>query len=134
MKDPVPPTLSVLLRAREGDVRDRAWAAFVREYSRLIYHAARTVADGYDGTMDRYTFVLDRLHEDDCRRLRKYGSDGRTRFTTWLVVVARRLSIDFHRARYGRTPSKDDGDTLPAAATPRHRLVDLVRRTPWEPT
>lgn len=126
MTNSVPPTLRILLDAREQHEREQAWAAFVREYSRLIHHGAKAVADGYDATMDRYAFVLDRLEEDECRRLRTYESDGHTKFTTWLVIVARRLSIDFHRARYGRAPAKTDGDTVPASATSRHRLVDLV--------
>ena len=52
--------------------------------------------------MDRYTYVLERLQEDNCRRLRAFRADGSARFTTWLVVVVRRLCFDHHRAVYGR--------------------------------
>jgi len=44
-----------------------------------------------DGAMDAYAYVLERLRERDCARLRTYADGGPARFTTWLVVVARRL-------------------------------------------
>ncbi len=69
--------------------------------------------------MDAYAYLLDQLRASDCRRLRTYSADGRSKFTTWLVVVARRLCLDHFRQRYGR----------PRAATgqgERRRLVDLI--------
>ena len=74
--------------------------------------------------MDGYAHVLERLREHDCRRLRGYAPDGRTKFTTWLVVVARRLCLDFHRHRYGR--SDDPAPDALAAHAARRRLADLV--------
>ena len=52
--------------------------------------------------MDAYAAVLEQLREHDGRRLRTYQADGRSKFTTWLVVVARRICIDFLRRKYGR--------------------------------
>lgn len=52
--------------------------------------------------MDHYAFVLEALQRNDYRRLRSYMPDGQTRFSTWLLVVARRLCVDHHRAAYGR--------------------------------
>jgi RNA polymerase sigma factor (sigma-70 family) len=57
--------------------------------------------------MDAYTHVLDQLRKDDCRRLRNYAIEPESKFTTWLVVVARRACIDFHRVRYGRVRAAD---------------------------
>ena len=74
--------------------------------------------------MDGYAFVLEALREDCCRRLRAYIPDGRTRFTTWLVVVTRRLLLDHVRRRYGRPRSDDDARRAEHAA--RRRLEDLV--------
>lgn len=65
--------------------------------------------------MDAYAYVLEQLRRDDCHRLRSYVSDGRGKFTTWLVVVARRLCIDYIRQRYGRE-----------AGASRRNLVDLL--------
>lgn len=116
-----PDSLVRLLSARDAQDAERAWESFVREHSRLIHMAARKSTRDYDQVMDRYTFVLERLREDDFRRLRSYSPDGRSKFTTWLVVVASRLCVDHHRSVYGRHAS-DDSD--PAAQ--RRRLVDLV--------
>lgn len=74
--------------------------------------------------MDAYAFVLEALREDDCRRLRAYAPDGRTKFTTWLVVVTRRLALDHVRQRYGRSRSDDDAQLAEQAT--RRRLEDLV--------
>lgn len=74
--------------------------------------------------MDAYTYILERLREDDYRRLRGYVPDGRCKFTTWLVVVARRLCLDFQRRRYGR--AEDAAPDASAARAARRRLVDLV--------
>lgn len=74
--------------------------------------------------MDAYAFVLEALREERCRRLRAYAPDGRTRFTTWLVVVVRRLALDHHRKRYGRPRSEDDAHRAEHVA--RRRLQDLV--------
>ena len=55
--------------------------------------------------MDAYAFVIELLRADDCRRLRAYVPDPNVRFTSWLVVVTRRLVLDFVRQRYGRSRS-----------------------------
>src|SRR5688572_14416739 len=101
----LPPELERLLdsAAHRGDP-DEAWAALVAKYSRLLMTVARDVAPGHDAAMDAYAFVLERLREDDCRRLRGFVADGRSSFTTWLVVVTRRLCVDHYRQRYGRAP------------------------------
>ena len=73
--------------------------------------------------MDRYAYVLEELRRDDFKRLRSYAADGRSRFSTWLVVVGRRLCLDYHRHKYGR--DRTGGQDLEGRAT-RKRLVDLL--------
>lgn len=116
---PLPPPVERLLSSDEPS-REDAWRAFVAEYSRLILHVARSQAESYDEAMDRYAHVLEQLRAEDLRRLRAYVSDGRGKFTTWLVVVVRRLCIDLVRQRYGR--DRDGRDGLQA----RRALADLV--------
>jgi RNA polymerase sigma factor (sigma-70 family) len=118
---PLPPALERLLGAADGSPVERAWAAFVEEYARLILHVARSQGGEYDTVMDRYTHVLEQLRRDDFRRLRGYTADGRGKFTTWLVVVVRRLCIDQARARYGR--QRAGGEDVQGQ---RQRLADLV--------
>ncbi len=114
-----PPALARLLCASDPGSRDRAWAAFVRTYSPLLLATARRFGGDHDAAMDRYAHVLEQLRRDDFRRLRRYADDGRSRFTTWLVVVARRLCVDFQRQRYGRPRSE---------ATPRREVERVLRK------
>jgi RNA polymerase sigma factor (sigma-70 family) len=118
---PLPPELERLLHGDDGQALDRAWSGFVEEYGRLILHVARAQGGQHDDIMDRYTYVLEELRRDDFRRLRGYVSDGRGKFTTWLVVVIRRLCMDELRSRYGRERG-GTGD----AQRQRRDLADLV--------
>jgi RNA polymerase sigma factor (sigma-70 family) len=118
-----PPELQDLLRASGTAGADEAWSRFVARFSPLLLHTARTVAREHDRAMDAYAHVLAQLREDDGRRLRQYLEDSRAQFTTWLVIVARRLCVDFLRQRYGRAP------TAPARMVEhatRRNLVNLV--------
>jgi RNA polymerase sigma factor (sigma-70 family) len=110
-----------LLGAADGPARDRAWSAFVDEYHRLIVHVARSQGGEHDDVMDRYTYALEQLRRDEFHRLRGYISEGRGKFTTWLVVVVRRLCIDQGRSRYGRQHGGPEG-----AQRERQQLADLV--------
>ena len=103
--------------------RDEAWARFVARFSPLLLHTARTVAREHDRSMDAYAHLLDLLRQDDCRRLKQYQEDSGAQFTTWLVVVARRLCVDFLRQRYGRAPT---APSRTADHATRRRLEDLV--------
>lgn len=96
------PELERLLRAAPAD-QAHAWQAFVGAHSRLLLHVARSVCPDRDEMMDAYAFILDELRARESARLRAFVADGRGKFTTWLVVVARRLCLDFRRQRYGRT-------------------------------
>lgn len=120
----LPRELSLVLRAATGAGRDQAWAQFVETYSRLLLHTARHVSHDHDAAMDAYAFILENLQADDHRRLRAYSADKRGKFTTWLVVVARRLCLDFLRQRYGRVRPTVGSHDLTRAT--RARLVDLL--------
>jgi RNA polymerase sigma factor (sigma-70 family) len=121
VRRPIPPPLEHLLDAGDRTSREAAWAEFLEEYSRLILHVARSLGGSHDDAMDRYAHALDQLRRDDYRRLRGYAADGRGKFTTWLVLVVRRLCLDEVRRRYGRARG---GST--EAHEARRRLADLV--------
>jgi RNA polymerase sigma factor (sigma-70 family) len=125
MHHPPPDVLAALLSASDAADRERAWAAFAAEHSALLLHVAHRLGSDHDAVMDRYVFILDALRRDDCRRLRQYAADGRGKFTTWLMVVARRLCLDEYRRRFGRP----QGDVAAASAdhwTERRRLINLL--------
>jgi len=124
-----PPDLARLLAAREAAAHEDAWAGFVRVHTRLLMHVARSIGRDHDAAMDAYAYLLERLREDDYRRLRAYAADGRSKFTTWLVVVARRLCLDCLRQRYGRAGGQNaavSGAEAREARGARRRLADLV--------
>ena len=125
--DEVPAAVSRLFDAGDAATLDSAWRTFVDVYSGLILQVAKSTAANRDTAMDAYTFVLEQLREDDCRRLRFFSARNGARFSTWLLVVARRLCIDFHRRRYGRPQRSGEADpatTLERAT--RRRLIDLA--------
>jgi RNA polymerase sigma factor (sigma-70 family) len=119
----LPPTLERLFH--EDPPSDDAWSDFAREYTALLLHVARSVSRGRDEAMDAYAFLLERLSEDGCRRLRSYSLDPRSKFTTWLVVVARRICIDHHRSRYGRVRNEESRAERERLGL-RRRLEDLA--------
>ncbi len=116
--------LESLLAAPDEGARTRAWEAFLRAHSGVLLHAARALGGGQDAVMDRYAFVLDALRRDDCRRLRAYVADGHGKFTTWLLVVARRLCLDHHRHRYGRLQGESPASR--DQRQERRNLIDLL--------
>ena len=100
------------------------WARFVQTYTPLLMHVARISSRDHDEAMDTYLFILERLQENDFRRLRAFSQKERTAFTTWLCVVAKRLCIDRHRSLYGRFRGTADSRANYTAIV-RQQIVDL---------
>jgi RNA polymerase sigma factor (sigma-70 family) len=111
-----------LLVAATPRAREVAWEALLARYNRLLLQVSRSYGGEHDSVMDRYAYVLDRIREDNYRRLRSFRLDGPAQFITWLVVVTRRLCLDHHRLLHGRPPSGLTGDDGIARAV-RWRLV-----------
>jgi RNA polymerase sigma factor (sigma-70 family) len=116
--------LSELLSAEGSTSREVAWTAFVQAANKLLLHTAHSLGGGYDAAMDRYAFTLEQLRHDDFRRLRAFQPQGSGKLSTWLVIVARRLCLDYERQRYGRSRSLAPPERLAQAG--RRRLVDLA--------
>jgi RNA polymerase sigma factor (sigma-70 family) len=77
-----------------------AWQKFILQYSNYIYHAVIKYTDDYDEKMAIYLHILEKLHENGFERLRSFAF--KSKLSTWLTVVSRRLALDFLRSRYGR--------------------------------
>lgn len=116
----LPPPLRRLLSSPDEKIDD-AWSSFLEAYSDLILFAIRKSESDPDAVGDAYAFALEQIRKDDFRRLRAFDADGNARFTTWLVVVVRRLTIDLKRRRNGRStnPGRTNGTDL------RKHLRDL---------
>jgi RNA polymerase sigma factor (sigma-70 family) len=119
---PLPPSLSRLVQARTASDADAAWREFVAEHSRLVLHVCRSVWRTPDDAMDAYAQVLEHLRADDFRRLLEFARNPRSKASTWLVVVTRRVCLDLYRRRYGRPGGEGAHDQRQA----RRRLQDLV--------
>jgi len=131
MGDPFPPEVGDLLRASDAAERDTAWGRFAEKHSRLLLHVARSMSRDQDEAMDAYAWVLEHLREDGGRRLASYTGRHGSRFTTWLVVVARRSCVDFLRQRRGRARGGEEGDGVnPAGLFVRRRLLALAEAAP----
>ena len=126
MAESLPPELARLLASSDDLSREKAWRVFLDTFSPLILHAARSASKGYDEGMDAYAAALDALRADDCRKLRGYSADPRSRFSTWLVVVVRRVCIDKQRERFGRVSAKERVDGISDERAARRRLATLA--------
>jgi RNA polymerase sigma factor (sigma-70 family) len=117
-----PEKLSQILDMPAGSEPERAWDAFLSSFGDLLLKTAAYAHRGHDPAMDAYAFILEKLREDDFRRLRKFSGGDGDAFKRWLVVVARRLCSDLRRQKYGRvrlaTPEVD--------REVRRRLVDEI--------
>lgn len=119
-----------------GDVA--AWQKFVLKHADCLYRAIGKYCDDYDEKMAVFLHVLEKLRADRFARLRAFA--GKAKLSTWLTVVARRLAIDFLRARYGRDFKLKkvrllSYDALPAllqqvadSATPERELAGAEQR------
>jgi len=101
---------------------EAAWRGFVADHTRLLLHVARSIFKTHDEMMDAYAYILEQMRANDYRRLREFAADPRSRISTWLVVVSRRLCLDFYRHRYGRDHVGASRDQRAM----RRRLQDLV--------
>ena len=117
-----PRELTRLLNARNAAESNRAWADFLSSYGHLLLKTAQYTHRNHDASMDAYAFVLERLRQSEFRRLRAFTGGDAAALSRWLVVVARRLCLDFRRERYGRPRA-----SVPEAERDaRRRLVDEI--------
>jgi RNA polymerase sigma factor (sigma-70 family) len=105
----------------EAGRHEDAWDAFLSRYRRLVFATIRHYLHEPDDVMDAFTWVCEGLRQDDLRRLKAYSAPSvhKARFTTWLVVVVRRLCIDWLRTRNGRTRPR----LVTAAMPDLHRWI-----------
>ena len=93
-----------------------AWDAFVQKYSNLVYHTIRkTLASnsGQRGNHDieeLYQEFFANLVKDGCKNLSKFRGDNGCSLVAWLVILARRLTIDYLRAQ--RSPTLEVSDSI----------------------
>jgi RNA polymerase sigma factor (sigma-70 family) len=107
----------------EPAAREEGWSRFVAKYTRLLLRTAHQFGGDYDGRMDRYRHVLDALREDDFKRLRAFRHVAGSSVAAWLVVVSRRLCLDYERSRSGRPRGEKPDETVLAQRRLRRALT-----------
>ena len=119
-----PAELEALFGATTEVESEAAWKRLLDRFSPVMLRTLQAGTRGYDEAMNRYAFVLESLRKNDFHRLKQYVADGRGSFSTWLVVVTRRLSEDYRRKKYGRHQTQPGAE--PAAS--RTKQLRLVRK------
>ena len=117
-----PRELTRLLDAPDDAQQNHAWDAFLDAFGHLLLKTAHYTHRNHDGAMDAYAHVLERLRQDCFRRLRTFSGGDVEALSRWLVVVARRMCLDFRRERYGRPRES----VPPIERAARRRLVDEI--------
>ena len=99
-----------------------AWSRLLELCGPVILQAIRHCIWDAEQAADCFVFVCERLHDDSYRRLRRFRPTAGCRFETWLRVVVRNLSLDWHRKRFGRWRLFQSLTKLPALAIEVYRL------------
>jgi RNA polymerase sigma factor (sigma-70 family) len=121
-----PLELNRLLRAPDAHDREAAWDGLIARHTRLLIAVARSLGGDHDDAMERYSYILEKLREQDFRRLRSYDPDVGATFPTWLTVTARHLCRDLHRSRFGRLRPENDSGRADSLRAVRRALSDLT--------
>ncbi len=116
---------AVLAAAIRGE--PAAFRALVRRYERAVFSQLRGVllASG------RTALVEDLAQETFLRAFRalpRYASDGRAKFSTWLLTIATRLALNELRRRPGVSFDGDTMDLQPAVMGDPDHDAPLVGR------
>jgi len=119
-----PPELGLILHAADAPTREAAWERLISSHTRLLLAVARSFGGGHDVVMDRYAAILEKLRDQEFRRLRAFHPGGSARFSTWVTVTARRICLDEIRARYGRTRDSEGVEADHDTRLVRRRLAD----------
>lgn len=81
----------------------RAWDLFLDRYADAIFRHLQRLRFDYDDAMDSFTYICEKLAENDFRRLRTVRHTGQSgELTPWLLKVVERLSVNWIWSQKGR--------------------------------
>lgn len=81
---------------------EAAWSEFIERYRRLIFAVIRRSVKSDDDADEAFADICGELSSDNMSRLARHDESGAATFSTWLVTVVQRLTIDWLRHRDGR--------------------------------
>lgn len=111
--DPEPSVEDILHRLNSADAGP-GWAEFLDHYSGLIMSTANQFEYQQDRSNECFSYVCEKLVDDEFRRLLKYNTSSPCSFRTWLGTVVFNLCVDWHRHEYGRATLLPAISALPA--------------------
>ncbi len=83
--------------------KDEGWKTFLEQHNRLIMTVINEHVQDHDEAMEIYTFLLDKLKVNNCKKLTSYYAKFLNyNFETWIAVVVRNCCIDWIRKEKGR--------------------------------
>jgi RNA polymerase sigma factor (sigma-70 family) len=86
-----------------ADDKEAGWTTFLDHHNQLIMNVINKLVLDRDEAMDIYTFALDKLKKDDCKKLASFHAKSRNYdFETWIAVVVRNCCYDWFRKEKGR--------------------------------
>jgi len=94
--------IGVLLHRMSSADAGAAWVEFLDRYAQLIMNTANQIEFEQDRINECFLFICEKLHDDGFRRLMKFNTSGKAKFSTWLGTVVFNLCVDWHRREYGR--------------------------------
>ncbi len=79
------------------------WQNFINKYNDLILAVISRMTHDHDEKMELYTYTLEKLKEENFKKLKAYFEKTRPYdFSTWLVIVIRNCCSDWLRREKGR--------------------------------
>jgi RNA polymerase sigma factor (sigma-70 family) len=117
------PDIAKLLRRLRSANAQAAWEDFLLEFSSVLFQMANAFVRDEDEAADCFVYICEQFTRDRFRRLLQFKPEGPASFTTWLRVVARNLSFDWRRKKYGRIRPFKSVQSLSPLELEAHRLL-----------
>jgi len=81
----------------------KAWDTFLQRYNRLIMAVIGEFLEEHDRAMDLYTYSLENMKKNGCKRLVSYfDKPRRYSFESWIAIVVRHCCLDQFRKEKGQ--------------------------------
>ncbi len=116
-------SIAVLLQRLSSSDAGAAWVEFLDRYAQLIMNTASQIEYEQDRINECFLYVCEKLNDDGFRRLLKFNTRGKAKFSTWLGTVVFNLCVDWHRQEFGRVRLLPAISALPAFDQSVYRLV-----------
>ncbi len=83
-------------------IKNEAWAYFIKQYGRLIYHCIKKILSykaPQEDIEDCFQDIIRKLLKYGCRRIKEIHFSNEKAFRSWLGTVATRSAMNFSRRK-----------------------------------